>query len=106
MIKYLDPKFIFNNTETKCYFNSISGGSIKDIIKDLKENEARLKTVKIFVVSCGSNDLDSTYNDTQEVIAMYLDLARTLKKLFPYARLVFNKLTRRTWTKFSILGVS
>jgi hypothetical protein len=105
MIKYIDPKFIFNSKETKCYFKSISGGSIRHVIEDLKENEIRLKNVRIFVVTCGSNDLDSTYHDIQAVKTMYLELARTLKKLFPNARLVFNKLVRRTWTKYSTLEV-
>ena len=45
--------------------------------------------------------MDSTNYDANKVIEMYLELARTLKKKFPNAKLVFNKLVRRTWTKYT-----
>lgn len=105
MVKYIDPKNVFDS-ETKCFHKSISGGSIKHIKEALEYHEANLKNVKLFIVTCGSNDCDSTYKDAQAVISLYLNLARTMKKLFPDAKLIFNKLVPRMDTKFSELAVS
>lgn len=104
MVKYIDPKNVFDS-ETKCFHKSISGGSIKHIKEALEYHEANLKNVKLFIVTCGSNDCDSTYKDAQAVISLYLNLARTMKKLFPDAKLIFNKLVPRMDTKFSELAV-
>ena len=105
MIKPINPSKVFS-ANTKCFFNSISGGSIKNVMDSLEQNEQSLKSCLIFVVTCGSNDLDSTYKDIQQVISLYLDLARLLKKLFPSAKLVFNKLVPRTSTRFVDLNVN
>lgn len=104
MIKNVSPAKVFS-AETNCFFDSISGGCIKNIIDSLEQNQLALKNCRIFIVTCGSNDLDSSYRDSQQVISLYLDLARLLKKLFPNARLVFNKLVPRTSTRHIELTV-
>lgn len=104
MIKHVSPAKVFS-AETNCFFNSISGGCIKNIIDLLEQNQLALKNCRIFIVTCGSNDLDSSYRDSQQVISLYLELARLLKKLFPNARLVFNKLVPRTSTRYIELTV-
>ena len=89
MVKKINPQNLFSQDKT-CYFESISGGSIKNIIMSLNENEKNLKKCKTFVITCGSNDLDSLYKGIQKVIELYLQLARLLKKLFPEGRFFFN----------------
>ena len=104
MVKHIKPHEIFKST-TNCLLKSISGGSIKNVTEYLEENQISLRDSKHFIVTCGSNDLDTTFKSTQKVIELYLELARLLKKLFPSAELFFNKLVPRKSTKYVQLQV-
>lgn len=97
MIKHINSKEIFPNQ--KCYFNSISGGKIKDILASLKSNEQLLKNASCFVVTCGSNDCDSL-NDMKTVINDYLDLAQYLHSTHKGSKFIFNKLIPRSKCRY------
>lgn len=104
MVKHIKPSDLFN--EKKCYFKSISGGSIINIINLIKTDENKMKDIKLFVITCGSNDLDSTFKTVQRTIEIYLDLGRTLKSLFPNAKFFFNTLIPRSTTRYISLDVT
>ena len=104
MIKNIKPCNLFN--DKKCYFKSISGGSIMNIINLIKSDVKRMKNIKLFVITCGSNDLDNNHKSIQKIIEMYLELGRNLKSLFPNSNFFFNILIPRTTTRYISLNVS
>ena len=97
MVKHIDVKVLFSNKN--CFFKSISGGRINDITNSLKQREELLKKCKYFIVTCGSNDVDSLNSITQ-VKADYFKLAFYLSRKYPGAKFFFNKLIPRLKTKY------
>ena len=79
----------------KCLSISIKGGKTADILEYLKNNETILKSLKYFIITCGSNDVDSLMNIT-DVISDHLLLVKYLQNNFNEAKFVFNKLIPRT----------
>lgn len=100
MVRNIQPNKIFPNK--KCFFKSISGGRINDIVNYLKFNESWLTNCKLFLITCGSNDCDS-FKSINEVIQDYLNLAQYLSHKYPVSRLLFNKLVPRTKTRYTNL---
>lgn len=97
MIKHLDPNKIFENK--KCFFKSISGGRISDIIEFVKKREGFFDNCQFICLTCGSNDCDS-YNDIQTTIQRCIDLATYLHSKYPQSNLIFNELIPRLKTKY------
>ena len=97
MIKNINANEIFSNK--KCYFKSISGGKIKDILLNLKSNENLLKNSKCFLITCGSNDVDSL-NDMKTTINDFLELAQYLHSTYESSQFIFNKLIPRTKCRY------
>ena len=96
MIKGVNCNAVFPNR--KCIFKSISGGLTRHCHEYVKSRELLLANCKYFIVVCGSNDCDMFY-DINKVIMDYLEFAQYLSKMFPRARLIFNKLVPRLRTK-------
>ena len=97
MVKHIDVKVLFTNKS--CFFKSISGGRINDITNILKQREELLKKCKYFIITCGSNDVDSL-NSISQVKADFFKLAFYLSKKYPDAKFFFNKLIPRLKTKY------
>ncbi|CAF0936137.1 unnamed protein product [Brachionus calyciflorus] len=97
MVKHIDPSKIFE--DKKCFFKSISGGRISDIIEFVKKREGFFSQCKYICITCGSNDCDS-YNEIKQTIDRYLELAQYLHKTYPESLLIFNQLIPRTKTKY------
>ena len=98
MVKNIETNKLLPNK--RCFFKSISGGCIRDVWNALKSREALLRGCKIFVITCGSNDCDST-RDLKTTINDFLELAQYLSKLYPDSKLIFNKLIPRTKTRYT-----
>ena len=100
MVKQIDVKRLFTDG-TKCFFKSISGGLIKSIISCLTVRELLLANCKTFIITAGSNDIDS--NSAEEAISDFKSLVEYLNETHPIAKIIINKLIPRTRTKFSDL---
>lgn len=100
MVKHFSVKDIF--PDQKCFFKSISGGSIRDVHNILKSRELLLAHVKTFVITAGSNDMDSE-NDANTGINDFLEMVQYLNEIYSDAKFIFNKLVPRTQTKFTDL---
>lgn len=97
MIKHIDTNKLFANR--KCFFKSISGGQIKDVLEFIKKREGFFDNCKFIVLTCGSNDCDS-YKEIKININDMLELAEYVSKMYPKAKLVINQLIPRLKTKF------
>lgn len=97
MIKHLDPGKIFE--KKKCFYKSISGGRISDILEFIKKREGFFNDCQFICLTCGSNDCDS-YNDIQTTIQRCIDLASYLHSKYPKSTLIFNQLIPRLKTKY------
>lgn len=102
MVKHINVKTLFSN-ETKCFFKSISGGLIKGITSCLTARELLLAHCKLFIITAGSNDIDSGH-DVQVAINDFTNLAKYLHSKYPDAKVIINKLIPRTRTKFTKLA--
>lgn len=97
MIKHLDPSKIFENK--KCFYKSISGGRISDVLEFIKKREDFFSECHFICLTCGSNDCDS-YNDIQTTIQRCIDLASYLHSKYPKSTIIFNELIPRLKTKY------
>ena len=93
MINNIDVTKFFPNL--KCLFKSINGGKTADILEYLKNNEPILKASKYFIITCGSNDVDSLMKIT-DAISDHLLLVKYFENKFKDAKFIFNKLIPRT----------
>lgn len=96
MIKHINVKDLFS--EKRCFFKSINGGFIKSITQCLEARELLLKKCKLFIITAGSNDIDST-SDVYTAINDFISLMKYLKKCYPDAKFIINELIPRVKTK-------
>jgi hypothetical protein len=92
MINNIDVNDFF--PDLKCLFKSINGGKTTDILEYLKKNEDILKSTKYFIITCGSNDVDSLMK-LSDIMLDHLQLVRYLENDFKDAQIIFNKLIPR-----------
>jgi len=97
MVKQIKTNDLFE--DKKCFFKSISGGLINDIARCLVARELLLAECRCFVITCGSNDVDSTAS-IQTVCNNFLNMIKYLNNQYPEARFIINKLVPRLKTKF------
>jgi hypothetical protein len=97
MVKHVSPKSLFENE--KCFFKSISGGLIKNVLEFVRARVDFFHECKCFIVTCGSNDCDST-RPIKDTIETFVELAVYLSQTYPNARFLFNKLIPRTKTRY------
>ncbi len=100
MIKHLYSNELFFNK--KCFFKSISGGSINDVHQCLDINKNILNNCEIFVITIGSNDIDRN-KPIKSAIQDFTNFYLFLNKTFPNAKFIINKLVPRTKTKYTNL---
>ena len=100
MVKHFNVKELF--PDQNCFFKSISGGLVKAIMNVLEARESLLKHCKVFIITAGSNDMDSR-NEAETGIADFLKLAQYLKAQYKDAKFIINKLVPRTKTKYSVI---
>jgi hypothetical protein len=98
MIKHIRPVDLFK--KKKCFYKSISGGSIKHVDAFLRTKEGYFDNCETFVITCGSNDCDST-KKINETVAAYFELCWYLHQKYPNAHLVLNTLVPRQTTRYT-----
>jgi hypothetical protein len=109
MVKHLSIKEMFPSR--RCFFKSISGGSIKNVLQCLRARSNCLTDCEVFVLTAGSNNIDKDGTDTATDTALassvedFLSLCTYLKETYPTARFIVNKLIPRTKTKYTDLQV-
>jgi hypothetical protein len=99
MVRNIRYKDLFGS-DLKTFFKSISGGLIKHVDTFLRSRANLLNQCNIFVITCGSNDCDST-SDMASTLSDYLNMCRYLNETFPAARLVLNTLIPRQRCKYA-----
>lgn len=108
MVKHLSIKEMFPSK--RCFFKSISGGSIKNVLQCLRARSNCLTDCEVFVLTAGSNDIDrdgpgATDTALDSSVEDFLSLCTYLKETYPTARFIINKLIPRTKTKYTDLHV-
>ncbi len=103
MVKQIKPSELFG--DKKCFFKSINGGLINDIARCLVARDLLLADCRCFVITCGSNDMDSATKSLEAACSDFLKLIEYLSGQYPDARFIINKLVPRLRTKYLQLEV-